>query len=116
MSDGQGVTQVYLTITKNSIIFKTESNIDITYEKTGITINQSSQVPIEALLDKFSITYIKQYQNLIKDMSSTHKVTLTLGFWPTWPVTQTYSVDFEFGDFPSAQEALISCNKLENKF
>ena len=115
MADGQGGTLVYLNITKDKITFTTESNIDNTYEKTGLKIDQNPQIPIESLLNELSIVYQQQYKGLIKDMSSAKKMTLALGFWPTWPVTQTYSVNFELDNFPSAQQALISCIKLENK-
>ena len=115
MADGHGGTQVYLSITKDRIVFKTGANIDTSYEQTGITIDHKHQIPIETLLNEFSIAYEQQYQSMIKDMTSAEKMTLSLGFWPTWPVTQTYSVNFELGDFPSAQKALMSCVKLENE-
>ncbi|WP_299872926.1 peptidoglycan-binding protein [uncultured Cocleimonas sp.] len=115
MADGQGGTLVNLSITNDRITFKTESNIDTTYKQTGIKIGDKPQIPIESLLNELSIAYKQQYQSLIKDMLSAKKMTLTLGFWPTWPVTQAYSVNFELENFPSAQQALISCIELENK-
>ena len=115
MSDGQGGTQVVLRILKDRIIFKSEANIDNSYEQTGISIDNMKQLPIETLLNEFSISYEQQYKKIIKDMISAKIMTLSLGFWPTWPVTKTHSVNFSLDDFSSAQKALISCIKLEDK-
>jgi len=115
MSDGQGDTPVSIIITKDSAVFKTKSNIDLEYEQTGLTIDDLPQMPIEKLLNDFSISYEQQYQSLIESMKSGEQAILSLGFWPSWPVTHTYSLSFELSDFSSAHHALLSCIALEKE-
>jgi len=115
MSDGQGDTPVSIIISQDSVVFKTRSNIDLEYEQTGLTIDDLPQIPIEKLLNDFSISYVQQYQSLIESMKLGEQAILALGFWPSWPVTQTYSLRFELSDFSSAHHALLSCIALEKE-
>ena len=115
MNDGQGKTPVSILITKDRIVFKTKSNIDLEYEQTGLTIDDHAQMPIENLLNELAISYEHSYKSLIDDMKSGEQAILSLGFWPSWPMTHTYSLSFELGDFASAQLALMTCIELESE-
>ena len=115
VEDGQGATPVILTITGDKIVVKTKSNIDSSYKNTGIAIDDMTQLPIEKLLNEFSISYEQGYQSLIDKMQTGKLATISLGFWPTWPITHARSVQVDLMNFPQAYLALQSCMTLESK-
>jgi len=115
MDDGQGETPVFVIITQDEVLFKTKSNIDVAYKQTGLTIGDLPQLPIEKLYNEFSISYKAQYQTLVDRMKVGEQAVLTLGFWPSWPVTHTYSISLALGEFSAAQQALITCVELEKE-
>ena len=113
MNDGQGKTPVHLVIGNRSILFKTRSNIDLAYQQTGIALDQQAQLPIESIHKDTAIVYEKSYPDIVEAMKSAQQLTLTLGFWPTWPVTQTHNLGFDISDFSLAFDALKLCVNLE---
>jgi len=115
MGDGQGETPVFFIITQDKVLFKTKSNIDMSYKQTGLTIDDQPQLPIEKLHNDFSISYEMQYQSLVDRMKTGEQAVLTLGFWPSWPVTHTYSLNLGLGEFSAAQWALKTCLELEKE-
>jgi len=115
MEDGQGETPVFVIITHDEVLFKTKSNIDVAYKQTGLTIDDLPQLPIEKLYNDFSITYKTQYQTVVDRMKMGEQFVLTLGFWPSWPVTHTYSISLGLGEFSAAQQALMTCIELEKE-
>jgi len=115
MGDGQGETPVMVIISQDEALFKTKSNIDVSYEQTGVTIDDQPQLPIEKLHNDFSISYKAQYQTLVERMKKGEQAVLTLGFWPSWPVTHTYSISLDLGEFATAQQALLVCLELEKE-
>jgi len=112
MSDGQGDTPVTFKVTADKLIFKTKSNIDLGYKDSGITIDAKPQHPIEALHNEYSIQYTKNYNALVTEMKTGQQLVLALGFWPTWPVTETYGATFDISNFNTAHDALTVCQKL----
>ena len=115
IEDGQGETPVNVIVTKDLVSFKTRSNIDLNYEGAGITIDGNPQLVIENLVNQTSISFKAHYQKLIGEMKKGEIARLTLGFWPTWPMTQTYDVNFELGKFSLGYEALMQCVDLEKE-
>jgi hypothetical protein len=115
MGDGQGETPVIFIVTQDEVLFKTKSNIDIAYQQTGVTIDDQPQLPIETLYNDYSISYKTQYQTLVGRMKAGEQAVLTLGFWPSWPITDTRSINIELGQFSAAQQALNMCLELEKE-
>ncbi|MEZ5508862.1 MAG: hypothetical protein R3F47_03045 [Gammaproteobacteria bacterium] len=112
LDDGQGGTPVTLQITPDSLRITTISDIDTTYEKTGITIDQHAHFDLETVERRTNLVFTRQKNRLLNVMQNGQQFTLTLGFWPTWPQTQTYSVDIPLQGFASAMTALNTCNRL----
>ena len=115
MDDGQGLTLAHLKVTHDSILLKTKSNIDTSYPAAGLTIDNHPQIPIEKLFNISSIIYKDHYNKAIQQMIAGKQATFAIGFWPTWPVTQTYPVSFDLTNFPEAYSTLQSCVKLEQQ-
>lgn len=112
LDDGQGGTPVTLQITPDSLRITTISDIDTTYEKTGITIDKGQHFNLETVERRTNLVFTQQKNRLLNVMQNGQQFTLTLGFWPTWPQTQTYSVDIPLQNFASAMTALKTCNRL----
>jgi hypothetical protein len=115
MEDGQGSTPVHLAIASDSLILKTKSNIDTSYPDSGVAVDDKPLIAIEKLFNPSAIIYQTHYEQIIEQMSAGEKAYFSIGFWPTWPITKTYTIDFELKDFTNAYQALQSCLQLEQK-
>jgi hypothetical protein len=113
MNDGQGETPVQMIIRDTSILFATRSNIDLAYEQTGITLDQQAQIPIERVVNETDVLYEEHFVVIVDQMKAAQRLTLSLGYWPTWPMTQAYHVDFDLAGFSSAFSHLTKCIRLE---
>lgn len=109
MDDGQGGTRVSLWLAQNEMSFLTESDIDLSYTGTGITISDR-HFDLETVERRTNPAFSRQRRALLDAMKSGQTLELTLGFWPTWPVTHTYSVSFPLQHFATAYAAWETCN------
>jgi len=112
MHDGQGNTPVYLEITQQHIIFHTKSNIDTSYTGTGAFIGQQKTFPIEQLHTPTSILFDTNYEAFVNTMKNHDSLEIKVGFWPSWPVTQTYATTFKTEHFKAAYSALKKCDDM----
>ncbi len=112
MHDGQGNTPVYLEITQQHIILHTKSNIDISYTGTGVFVGQQQIAPIEQLHTPTSILFDTNYKALVNAMKKHDSFVIKVGFWPSWPVTQTYATTLKTGHFKAAYDGLKKCNAM----
>ena len=112
MEDGQGSTTLTAQITDNAVIFKTRSMIDTSYENTGIQIDQGRQIPLEKLHTEESVIYSSGYGDVMDLMEQGKTLTVSLGFWPTWPVTQAYEAKIDLTNFDQALQSLKQCSLL----
>ena len=112
MEDGQGGTTVTFQLTPDSLEFLTKSDIDTSYKGTGVQIDDGQTFPLETVAKVTNLTFTRQRKTLLNDMENGHTLQLTLGFWPTWPVTHTYSVTLPLDHFGTAVHAWETCNQL----
>jgi hypothetical protein len=115
IQDGQGGTKVVAEITENVLVLKTRSIIDESYENTGIQINGNQQRPIERLHSESSIAYSAQYADIMQALRQEGVLIVSLGFWPTWPVTQAYQASINLNGFNQAFQALQYCREELSK-
>lgn len=112
MDDGQGGTDVHLQITAQDIFIKTKSNIDTSYKDAGVFIDGQLVAPVTNLTSETTVSLQKQYKSLIQQLSNTNDIEIKMGFWPSWPVTQAYPVQFSMENFAYAYQHLIKCNQV----
>ncbi len=112
MPDGQGNTPAYLEITQQHIVFHTKSNIDTSYTGTGVFIGQQQTIPIERLYTPTSILFDTNYEALVNTIKNHDSLEIKVGFWPSWPVTQTYATTLKTEQFKTAYDALKKCNDM----
>ena len=112
IDDGQGGSDISLIVTPDSLRFATRSNIDLTYKDTGLQVDSKPVFPLQGLFGETDALFDKRVNEIKQQMLGGSDVTITLGFWPTWPVTQTYSARFAISGYATANAALAACDKL----
>lgn len=117
MDDGEGGTPVYLSVGQNGVQAVTKSNIDMEYPGSGLQIDMNPRHNVDKVQKETIAVFEKDWPKLLEEIKSGQHATVTLGFWPTWPMTHTYSVTFDLDHFAAAWRALQTCQQqaLEEK-
>jgi hypothetical protein len=109
--DGYENSWVRLQVTTDAIVVNTDSFVDRSYSGQGLRIDNGKLMPfMPALLNKKS-TYTKK--PALAAMANGKTLTVSLGFWPTWPVTKTQSVSIDLSGFKGAYAALKACSAAQ---
>jgi len=111
-NDGYSDSKISLQLTSNSLLIKTKSSIDLTYPDVGMSIDQNEHFPLEYLFGETSIIIKKNIQQITSQLLNGKKLTVNLGFWPTWPKKETSHIDFLLSDFNKAYQSFLACEKL----
>ncbi len=112
ISDGYERTDVQLLLTATSLYVKTDSNIDLSYPDSGIRLDDGTQLQFESLAKQTAAMISGDVAALYKQMTPSQTLLVRLGFWPTWPVTQTQEASFPLDGFSDAVNALWLCEKM----
>lgn len=112
MDDGQGKTKVFAELNQQRFYIKTKSNIDKSYADTGIKVDSGLLWPIEKVYRETGIVYEQNLDGLISELKTGTTLYVSLGFWPTWPVTQAYAAEIPLQAFLAAYSGLSQCNRL----
>ena len=111
--DGYDRTNVQVLLTLDSIYVSTDSNIDLSYPQTGIRIGASTLRPFDTLAGQTAAMVSgEDVSALYARMTSSPDMVVRLGFWPTWPVTETREASYSLEDFHTAVTALRACNRM----
>ena len=111
--DGYERTNVQVLLTLDSIYVNTDSNIDLSYPQTGIRIGTDTLRPFDKLTsEKAAMVSGDDVAALYASMTSSPDMVVRLGFWPTWPVTETREASYSLEDFQTAVMALRACNRM----
>ena len=111
-NDGYTDSSISLQLTADTLLIKTSSAIDLTYPDIGIYIDQNAPFPLEKIFGESSILIEQNTQKITAQLLDGQKLTLKMGFWPTWPQTETHSIDFALSDFDKAYQSFQACEKL----
>ncbi len=112
IDDGQGGSEISLIITGDTLRVDTRSNVDLSYDDTGLQVDSETPFPLQSLSGETDVLFDQQVEEIMQQFRRGSSVTVTMGFWPTWPVSRTYSVNFAIGGYPMASEALQKCDGL----
>jgi hypothetical protein len=111
--DGYDRTNVQVLLTLDSIYVNTDSNIDLSYPQTGIRIGSGSLRPFDRLASETAAMLSgDDVSALYSHMTSSPNMVVRLGFWPTWPVTETREASYSLDDFQTAVMALRACDRM----
>ena len=112
IDDGYSEAKISLQLTTDSLLIKTSSNIDMSYPDIGIYIDQNTVLPLEKLFGDSSILIEKNTKKITNQLRHAEKLTIKLGFWPTWAKTETRSISFSLINFDKIYQAFMACEKL----
>ncbi|MFT6898753.1 MAG: hypothetical protein ACJA13_003179 [Paraglaciecola sp.] len=111
IDDGVGMSIVSLVLNTDSWILETQSDIDTSYSGTGLDLDTGEHFNLEQIVKETNVRFIDQYQSLNRALKSAKTLRVTLGFWPTWPVSNTKSTDLKVSYFDIAFKAWENCNQ-----
>ena len=110
-SDGQGTTRVQLFYNGKEFVAVTQSNIDLSYPGLGIKVDGAAILPIDHLNKETMAVFTQEADKIKQLFIEGHTAVLTLGFWPTWPKTQSYDTEFSLLGFTKAYKEFLQCQK-----
>lgn len=111
MLDGQGTTQVKIQLMPNQWSVITDSDIDLSYPNVGITTDTGQQLLLGKVMDETIALVTSDFDLATKALLGAQKITIALGFWPTWPVTDTQTLTLTMEHFPAAYLTWQECQK-----
>jgi hypothetical protein len=112
IEDGQGGSDISLIITGDTLRVTTRSNVDLSYDNTGLQVDSQPAFPLQGLFGETDVLFDARVDEIKQQLRDGTSATVTLGFWPTWPVTQAYSTRFAVSGYAAASAALQTCDSL----
>jgi hypothetical protein len=109
IDDGQGSTPVSIIYNGKAFIAATESNIDLSYADLGLQVDKKKAHSIDRLFENDSVVFEQQSRQILDEFIAGLNGRLTLGFWPTWPKTRAFTVDFDLRGFTRSYERFRQC-------
>lgn len=109
--DGYDNSWIRLQITTDAVVVNANSNLDISYPGQGLRVDNGDLMPFNSGLLNKKTTYIKKAN--LASMLEGRTCTVSLGFWPTWPVTSTQQVSIDLAGFKHAYAALKACSAAQ---
>ena len=112
IADGYENTRVQLLLTTDMLYVKTGSNIDLGYPQSGVQIDSGPIWKFDSVIKEKSVQLETDYEEIVSQFSSGKTVTAHLGFWPTWPMTETRKASFSLEEMEDSISRLTDCEKM----
>jgi len=112
MEDGAGKTTLFLQLTEANWMIHTKSDIDLSYQDTGLFLDNGTHIELETLVKDTNIAISKQKKTLTDALMTADNLKVVLGFWPTWPVSEARTHTLSVAHFPQAYATWKTCNQL----
>ncbi len=107
--DGHDDVPIYLVLTGDALLVVTESNVDLSYPGIGLKVDKHEPIQIERSFKATMVVFDSDIAMIIERFMKGHWATVSLGFWPTWPQTETFSTKFTLIGFTRAYEDFLAC-------
>lgn len=107
--DGQNSTPIKLIYNGEIFIAATDSNIDLSYADVGLQVDDHSRYTIDRLFKNTDAIFETDAERIRDEFKRGLNAKLILGFWPTWPVTKSYAIDFDLRGFTKAYNKFLQC-------
>ena len=109
MWDGYHEATVEVLISDDGLYVATDSNVDMSYPEIGVQVDGRPPRPFRGTYNATSVYLDEGLPDLLSELSEGAGMRIRLGFWPTWPVTETQETRIELGRFKEAYGALMAC-------
>lgn len=111
VNDGRTSTPMHLVFDGRSLLVLTRSKIDLSYPAVGMHVDAKSGITIDRLHKDTSVIFDKE-PDLIRDQFIRGRTAyVALGFWPTWPRSNTVITQFSLMGFTAAYHEFQDCQK-----
>lgn len=107
--DGQTTTPVTIIYNGDAFIAKTESNIDLSYSNSGLQVDFHKAHNIDRVHKNTNVVFVTDVPQIVEEFKKGLVGRLTLGFWPTWPKSRSYTVEFDLRGFSRTYKAFRLC-------
>lgn len=109
--DGYYPAKMWLRVNPARAWVTSDSNLDTSYPKQGLRVDGAALAPFAEQLVNEQTAYTEA--PVLPAMAEGHTLTVALGFWPTWPKTQTQTASLDLAGFANAHAALRACSKQQ---
>jgi hypothetical protein len=107
--DGQTSTAVTIIYNGREFIAKTQSNIDLSYPDVGLQVDHNKPQKIGHVFKNTNVVFDTNAEQIRDEFIKGLTGRLILGFWPTWPKTKSYAIEFDLHGFTKTYQALRHC-------
>ncbi len=110
--DGVSKIKIKFVFSRLHLLIATNANIDTSYKNTGVAINTAERTRKFSLYDTNKKTNIVLANFTIKHVMhviNAKSISVTLGFWPSWPKTKTHTVNVKLDGFTNAYRKFLKC-------
>jgi hypothetical protein len=111
MSDGYSETKVKLRLMTDSLLIKTNSNVDLSFKDVGLRIDYHDFIAADDIVDEKNVIFRSDLDKIIAQFIKGLRVTLYMRYWPTYPATDNYQTNFSLLGFTKAYNEYLSCKK-----
>lgn len=109
VDDGQTTTTVRIVYNGEVFVVRTDSHIDLSYPNVGMQVDRHEPIPVDRLLGENSVVFETEAEQIRGRFERGTEVRVALGFWPTWPQTETIVTPFSLIGFTRAHAELVDC-------
>jgi hypothetical protein len=110
--DGYENTSVQLLLTTGMLYVQTGSNIDLSYPQSGVQIDDGPVWAFDSVIRETAVQLDTHYEEVVSRFRVGKTVTAHLGFWPTWPMTETRVASFSLKGMEDSISRLTECEKM----
>ena len=107
--DGYQDTWVRLSINDERLLVKTDSNIDASFDDTGLQVDGKAVITGAVVVDEKNLRYGADMATIIEQFRKGSRVRIYLRFWPSYPATQRYEARFSLTGFTRAWSDYTEC-------
>jgi len=106
-----GLTETPLQLIYNGHVLRmtSESNIDLTYPGVGLRVDGHEPFTVDAVEHRTDLIFSAQADAIKTQFIAGREARIGVGFWPTWPRSDTVDARFSLLGFARAYNAFQHC-------
>lgn len=98
-------TPVSLVFNGSSLLVVTQSDLDASFADLQLLVDKNPPIRSDKTAHKTILIFDQHLPDLVRQLREGRQATVYLRFWPTWPVTQLFPVNFSLVGFSKSHDA-----------
>ncbi|MBK8185202.1 MAG: hypothetical protein IPK63_20805 [Candidatus Competibacteraceae bacterium] len=98
-------TPIVLIFNGDSLLAITQSELDPSFGDLQLVVDKNPPIHSEKIVQKKILVFDQNLPDLVRQLREGRQVTVYLRFWPTWPATQAFPVNFSLVGFSKMHDA-----------